>query len=119
MPEPQVTILYDGSCALCGAVVDWLRARDTRARFTFRASQEEFLESVVLIDPTGAYRASSAVLRALRRLPGAWPLLWAFILVPRPVRDGLYRWVAKRRYQWCSVARPNSATPPEEAQNSA
>jgi predicted DCC family thiol-disulfide oxidoreductase YuxK len=43
---------------------------------------------------------STAILRIARRLGWPWALAYAFIAVPRPVRDGLYRLVARGRYRW-------------------
>ena len=31
---------------------------------------------------------------------GGWPLFYAFIIVPRPVRDVVYKWIARNRYRW-------------------
>jgi predicted DCC family thiol-disulfide oxidoreductase YuxK len=39
-------------------------------------------------------------LRLLKRLGLPWSLTWVFILVPRPLRDAVYRWIARNRYRW-------------------
>ncbi len=31
---------------------------------------------------------------------GLWPLFYAFITVPRPVRDAVYDGIARNRYRW-------------------
>ena len=36
----------------------------------------------------------------LKKLGGPWSLLYAFIIVPPFIRDGIYSWVAKNRYKW-------------------
>jgi predicted DCC family thiol-disulfide oxidoreductase YuxK len=54
----------------------------------------------VLVEGGRCYERSSAALRIARRLSGAWPLLYAFVVVPRPVRDFVYDVVAKNRYRW-------------------
>jgi predicted DCC family thiol-disulfide oxidoreductase YuxK len=41
-----------------------------------------------------------AVLRIARRLPFPWPLAYALIVVPRPVRDWFYDLIARHRYRW-------------------
>ena len=46
------------------------------------------------------YTRSTAALRIARRLRFPWPLLYAFILVPRPLRDMIYDFIARNRYQW-------------------
>jgi predicted DCC family thiol-disulfide oxidoreductase YuxK len=107
----QATVLFDGVCNLCNASVDFIINRDPRAYFRFAALQSDAAkalgeathggpQSIVLIEDGKRYEQSAAALRIARRLSGAWPLLWIFIVVPRPVRDALYRFVARKRYAW-------------------
>ncbi|MEM7391719.1 MAG: DCC1-like thiol-disulfide oxidoreductase family protein, partial [Verrucomicrobiota bacterium] len=60
----------------------------------------EALDSVVLIMDGKAYQKSTAALRVSRRLGGLWPALYAFIIVPRPIRDWVYDVIARNRYAW-------------------
>jgi predicted DCC family thiol-disulfide oxidoreductase YuxK len=46
------------------------------------------------------YRRSTAVLRIARGLGFPWNLATVFLIVPRPIRDAVYRWVARNRYRW-------------------
>ncbi len=46
------------------------------------------------------YSCSTAALQIARRLNGLWPLLGAFLIVPRPIRDAVYDWIGRHRYQW-------------------
>jgi predicted DCC family thiol-disulfide oxidoreductase YuxK len=57
-------------------------------------------DTVILIQHSHLYTHSTAVLRILRGLGGAWQLCYAAMLVPRVVRDAVYRLVARYRYQW-------------------
>jgi predicted DCC family thiol-disulfide oxidoreductase YuxK len=57
-------------------------------------------ESVVLIEAGRVYERSTAALRIARRLSGLWPLVTALLLVPRPIRDAVYRFIARHRYRW-------------------
>jgi predicted DCC family thiol-disulfide oxidoreductase YuxK len=43
---------------------------------------------------------SGAALRIARGLRFPWPLAYAFVVVPRPLRDRIYSAVARRRYRW-------------------
>lgn len=58
------------------------------------------------------YTRSSGALRVLRLLGGAWALLYIFWIIPRPIRDIVYDWVARHRYRWfgkqdsCWLPRP-------------
>ncbi len=58
------------------------------------------LDSFVLVEEGRAYRESTAALRVARRLRGLWPLCYAAILLPRFLRDPIYRFIARNRYRW-------------------
>lgn len=107
-------VLFDGVCNLCNGFVNFIIDRDPAGYFKFGALQSEaarpylqrwklrpdYMDSVVLIESGRCYRDSTAALRILRRLKGFWPLLYGLIVIPRPLRDAVYRWIARHRYQW-------------------
>ena len=119
-------ILFDGVCNLCHASVRWIIARDRREAFDFASLQSEVArealanlggvpgtpESLVLIDAAGAHFRSDAALRIARELGFPWSLAALARILPRFLRDGLYRWIAARRYRWfgrkptCSLPLP-------------
>lgn len=64
------------------------------------------LDSIMLICQGKVLLRSDAVLAIARGLRFPWPLLTVFRIVPRPIRDGAYRIVARNRYRWfgqCNV----------------
>ncbi|MEP7278397.1 MAG: thiol-disulfide oxidoreductase DCC family protein [Bacteroidota bacterium] len=107
-------VLFDGICNLCNGAVQFILKRDKKNRFLFGALQgnagQQYIadfklpapsfHSFILVENGRVYTRSTAVLRVLKRLGGAWPLLYAFIIVPPFIRDGLYRLIAKNRYKW-------------------
>ena len=106
-------ILFDGVCNLCNASVRFIVDRDPRGIFRYASLQSETgqrllaehgqaddLSTLILIEDGKAYSQSSAALRIVRRLSGLWPALSALLVVPRPLRDLVYKGVAKRRYKW-------------------
>lgn len=111
--EPAV-IYFDGVCGLCSRLVDFVIRRDPEGRFRFAALQSPrgeailrmtglpagSLESVIVEDGGRLYERSDAVLRVWRRLGFPWSLLAVGVIVPRPLRDALYGFVARRRYGW-------------------
>jgi predicted DCC family thiol-disulfide oxidoreductase YuxK len=113
-PSGTAVVLFDGVCNLCNASVNFIIDRDPAGHFKFAALQSEAasgmlapcgpsgeaLSSVVLLEEGRCYERSAAALRIARRLSGAWPLLYAFVVVPRPLRDAVYDWVARNRYRW-------------------
>jgi predicted DCC family thiol-disulfide oxidoreductase YuxK len=113
MEEPPI-VLFDGVCNLCNGSVQFLLKRDPEGRFRFAALQSDAgrrlmaehgldvdaLSSVLLIEGGRVWQESSAALRIASHLPGAWKLLRVFAVVPRPLRDAVYRWIARNRYRW-------------------
>ena len=57
---------------------------------------------VVDLDRPGEriFTRSDAVLTILDELGGGWKLVAMLRIVPRPVRDAVYRLVARYRYRW-------------------
>jgi predicted DCC family thiol-disulfide oxidoreductase YuxK len=103
-------ILFDGVCNLCNGFVVWVIRRDPRAVFRFASLQSEagravlagreMPDSIVLADERGLHSRSGAVLRIAARLRFPWPAAAAFLLIPAPIRDAIYSWVARNRYRW-------------------
>ena len=113
----QPVILFDGVCNFCNSSVNFIIKRNREKDIRFAALQSEAgklllneyrlpageMESIVFIENGNAYQRSAAALRICRRLSGAWPLCYGFILVPRFIRDAVYNWIAANRYKWFGV----------------
>jgi predicted DCC family thiol-disulfide oxidoreductase YuxK len=110
----NLVILFDGVCNLCNSSVQFIIRHDPDGRFKFAALQsaagqsllrDHHLDpsdftSIVLLLNGGIYQKSRAALEITRRLPGLWPLLYFFIIVPPIIRDRIYDWIAANRYKW-------------------
>lgn len=92
--------MFDGVCNLCNGLVQFIIRRDPHARLHFAAMTSFSADTLVLLEHGRRYDRSDAVLRILRQLRAPWPLLFVFIVVPRPIRDWMYDVVARRRYRW-------------------
>lgn len=113
-PGAPSLILFDGVCNLCAGAVRFILPRDPAGRFTFAPLQSEAARnrlsaaggapdapaSLVLIEDGRVFHESTAALRIARRLRFPWPLLSVFLIVPRVLRDPVYRWIARHRYRW-------------------
>jgi predicted DCC family thiol-disulfide oxidoreductase YuxK len=114
MPSSPALILFDGVCNLCAGAVRFIIKRDPHGVFRFASLQSELgqrqlaehgidpsrTDSFVLIEGGIAYTESTAALRVARRLHRAWPVCYAGIVLPRALRDPLYRFIARHRYRW-------------------
>ncbi|MGN7476768.1 thiol-disulfide oxidoreductase DCC family protein [Solibacillus silvestris] len=106
-------VLFDGECNFCDASVQFIIMRDRKALFQFASLQSdvgaallkqyevpENTDSIVFVEDGKYYTESTAALKIARNLSGLWKLFYAFIVVPKPVRDLVYRRIAKNRYKW-------------------
>jgi predicted DCC family thiol-disulfide oxidoreductase YuxK len=108
-------LLFDGVCNVCNGAVNFVIDHDPAGRFRFASLQSDVarellaahgladlppLSTSVLIDGGRAYFDSDGVLRAALRLGGPFKLLAPLLLLPRALRDPLYRAFATRRYRW-------------------
>lgn len=107
-------VLFDGVCNLCNGAVDFILDRDPEGKLAFASLQSgagqellaqhglstENFDSVVLLKEGKVYRKSTAALEIAGRLKGAWPMLKVFKLVPRPLRDAIYNFIGRNRYNF-------------------
>ena len=114
MPSHNPVIIFDGQCLLCSAWVAFVVKHDRQAQFRFASAQSTFgratyqrhaldpdaMTTMILLDGDCALTESDAALAILRKLGWPWRLVSAFCLIPRFIRDGLYRFVARNRYRW-------------------
>lgn len=111
--ENKAIILFDGVCNFCESSVQFVLKRDKKGYFSFASLQSEVgqnllekykipkdkFESLVLIENDKAYLFSTGALRIARKLNGAWPLLYGFIVIPPFIRDFFYKLIANNRYK--------------------
>jgi len=107
-------ILFDGVCNLCNSSVQFIIKRDKKNQFLFASLQgrtgQEYLRkfnlpadtfnSFLLVEDDHYYTRSTSALRIARSLSGGWPLMYAFMIVPRFIRDAVYNLIAQNRYKW-------------------
>ena len=54
----------------------------------------------LLIEKGNVYAKSTAGLKVMRHLTGFWPIFYAGMIIPRPIRDAVYNFIVRHRYQW-------------------
>jgi predicted DCC family thiol-disulfide oxidoreductase YuxK len=119
MPGTNPIVLYDGVCGLCNGLVQFLLKHDKEGRLRFAALQSGFAERVLGRHGIDAkdldtvrvvenydqpdervLQRSDAILRAGRELGGFWSAASSMAkIVPRALRDLVYRFVATNRYR--------------------
>lgn len=122
-------IVFDGICVLCNGWVRFLLSRDRAGRYRFAAMQSDAGRallagygldpddpaSFLLVEGDRAWTDSDAIRRVLTGLGGVWRLATVIAVVPRALRDPLYRWIARNRYRWFGTTECRVPTEEERA----
>ena len=109
-------VFFDGVCNLCNGAVQFIIRKDPEGYFKFSSLQSSIaadllakaghpiksdrMDSIILLENSRVYTRSDAVLQISKNLSGVWKFFYGFIIIPRPVRNAIYDWVASNRYKW-------------------
>ncbi len=119
-------IFFDGVCGLCNRSVDFIIRRKNANRFKFSPLQGEAAKRMLQLDDSASFNTfiyfrsgdvktrSDAALFVLIDLGRLWPLAGIFLIVPKFIRDGIYNWVSRNRYQWFGKKESCRLPSPEE-----
>lgn len=121
-------ILFDGVCNWCNVWVKFVIAHDPNGQFKFGTLQSESAQRILreldlpatdfqtflLLEEGYVSTKSTAALRAIRQLSRWWLLYYVCVLVPTPIRDVVYDFVARHRYRWMGKAATCRVPIPEE-----
>lgn len=94
--------------------MQWIIRRDKKQLFRFASLQSDYARnllraaelpehwtgSVVLAHNGRFYAYSDAAIQTLILLGGFWCLAACAYLIPRFIRNAIYRYVARNRYRW-------------------
>ncbi|MGF9563692.1 thiol-disulfide oxidoreductase DCC family protein [Neorhizobium sp. JUb45] len=106
-------IVFDAECILCSANAQFVLRHDHAHRFRLASMQGEVgaalyrrfgidpadPETMIVVEGDKALRDSDAVLAIYRELGWPWKAAGVARLVPRFLRDPLYRLIARNRYR--------------------
>lgn len=122
-------LFFDGDCAFCARSVRWVFALDRRGVISFAPLQGELARRhglaqhaderhgtmvVMREDNGGVFLRSDALLELARALGGWWRIAIAARLIPRPLRDQVYRWIARNRHH-LAISKDEACRLPEPA----
>ena len=107
-------LLFDGHCNLCNAWVQFVVKRDSAGTIRFASLQsgagrrlleehkidENYIESLVFLEEERFSVSSTAALRTLSYLDSWQKHLIFLTVIPRSLRDLVYRFIARNRYKW-------------------
>ena len=107
-------LLFDGHCNLCNASVQFIVKRNPAKTIRFASLQsragralldkhnidQNYIDSLVFIEEERLSVSSTAALRTLSYLSSWESHLKLLLVLPCPLRDLVYRFVARYRYKW-------------------
>jgi len=107
-------VLFDGVCNLCNGTVKFALKQDKKAILRFASLQSEAgkvimrkygmdenqLNTFVFVQDDKLFTRSTAALKMFRSFGGLWVLLYVLIIIPKPIRDAVYNFIASNRYRW-------------------
>lgn len=120
-PEPvssaaasaEAIVFFDGVCNLCNGAVQFILRREKNSQLKFAALQSitfrrraakmsgEVPDSIIFLEAGIFYTESDAVLHISRYLKQPWRVMgYLGCLMPRFLRNPLYRFIARNRYRW-------------------
>jgi predicted DCC family thiol-disulfide oxidoreductase YuxK len=106
-------MVFDGLCAFCAGSVQLVLKMDRDGVIRFTPIQSPYgrllaeragvdasdPSTFLFIDCGRPLRATTAIAAMLARMPRPWRWLRFLAVIPRPLRDAAYRWVARNRYR--------------------
>jgi predicted DCC family thiol-disulfide oxidoreductase YuxK len=115
-PNEVLIIFFDGVCSLCNSYIDFLIRHDSARRLRYaplqgttfaairaRHTAETLADSIIVLETVEGQEVlrqrSDAFCAIMERLPAPWRLLRWIQIIPRPLRDLGYRFVARIRYR--------------------
>lgn len=106
-------IVFDAMCVLCSANAQFVLDKDRRGHFLLASMQGEVGSAIyrrfgidpaapdimIVVSGDSVLRNSDAVLSIYEALGWPWRAISALRLIPRALRDPVYRFIARNRYR--------------------
>nr|WP_281270165.1 DCC1-like thiol-disulfide oxidoreductase family protein [Bosea caraganae] len=107
-------IVFDGDCVMCSAQAQFVMRNDRARRFNLTTAQgplgqelyrrlglpTEDFETMLLVENGRVQSHSDAAIGIAAGLGWPWRAALVAKLIPRALRDRLYRLIARNRYRW-------------------
>lgn len=106
-------LIFDGVCVLCSANARFILIHDKHGHFRLAAMQGKVgaallrdagidaanPDTIILVDGARVRRESDAVIATFEMLGWPWRIAGMLRIIPVPIRDAAYRWIARNRYR--------------------
>ena len=113
-PDDRPIIIFDGYCALCSRLVQFVLRHDHKAAYRLLPAQsplghalyvhyglnpQDYETNILIADGVAWFKSESSI-RMAEGLGFPWSLAAAFRILPAAARDWLYDTVARNRLRW-------------------
>jgi predicted DCC family thiol-disulfide oxidoreductase YuxK len=113
--KQQHILLFDGLCNLCNGSVQFILEHERVPIFRFASIQSEsgkelltwcglppdFSDAVIYMEHGKIHLGSTAAVKIGQRLRFPWSMISSVgLLIPKKIRDWIYRQIGIHRYQW-------------------
>lgn len=109
---PQPIVFFDGECNLCNRTVQFLLRHNPSGDLSFASLQSELgsgvlkmagykslsMDTLLFVKGNNIYDFSTAAIKISAHLSFPFRLSGVLILIPKTVRDFIYKIIAKHRY---------------------
>lgn len=110
----ESVVLFDGVCNLCSGSVQFVLENEKDNKLFFASLQSDFgqeilkknklstatFDSIIFLEGEKIYSESDAALKIAKHLKFPYSLLSFLSIIPKFIRNAVYKWVARNRYRW-------------------
>jgi predicted DCC family thiol-disulfide oxidoreductase YuxK len=107
-------MVFDGLCNLCSGGARWVQRHKIEPPFRLVPMQSDLGRSLLaqhgydpndpltflVLDGGRCLTQSDAWIHLVAAAGGAWRLIYATRVIPQPLRNSVYRLIARNRYRW-------------------
>lgn len=105
-------LFFDGVCVMCNKLVHFVITHDKSKEVKFASLQSETaqeivpqfvgsnLSTVVFKKGNKIFTESDAIINLMISLRGIFGIFYVFKIIPKFIRDKVYRFIAENRYKW-------------------
>jgi predicted DCC family thiol-disulfide oxidoreductase YuxK len=129
MMEMGPVLLFDGVCNLCNSSVQFVIRHDGSKQIRFASLQSEVgqallkqysedteaFHSLIFINRGKLYKRSAGAIELAKAMGGWMKMLGLGYVLPEVIRDGIYNYVARNRYQWFGKRKEDACLLPTPA----
>ncbi|MBC6980474.1 DCC1-like thiol-disulfide oxidoreductase family protein [Caulobacter sp. 17J80-11] len=112
-PDDRPVIVFDGACVFCSGWAKTVLRHDRRRRYRLATAQSPLgqalyvhfglepqdYETNLLIEDGRAWTKSEGTIRMFEGLGAPWSAAVVMRVLPEPIRDALYEFVARNRFR--------------------